>query len=224
MAKKAFAILPLGGSGQRFGSDKPKQLIPFNGKPLFRYAFDALANSSLISTIVLPCLEGTVDEVARSINGFDKGKDILFVKGGATRFESVRNAVMALPDEGFVLISDGDRPFLNEELIADCLSKAEQTGGAVAAISSSDSLLQIGEAPHYVDRGSIMRVQTPQCFDLAKLKEAYAKSDGRNYSDEGSLFMAAGYSLAISKGDIRNIKVDTPAHAALFFALGEKDE
>lgn len=224
MAKKAFAILPLGGSGVRFGSSTPKQFLAFNGKPLFRYAFDALAHSDLISTIVLPCLKGTAEEIAKSINGFDNGKDILFVKGGDTRFESVRNGVMALPDEGYVLICDGDRPFLNEDLIADCLSQAKLTGGAVAAIPSSDSLLQIGEAPHYVDRNSIMRVQTPQCFDLAKLKDAYAKADGRNYSDEGSLFMAAGYQLSASKGDIRNIKVDTPAHAALFFALGEKDE
>lgn len=217
MGKRVYAILPLGGKGRRFDSETPKQLLPFAGKPLFRHPFDVLAKRKDVRCIVLAVLSGYEAMVADAINGFDNGKDIVFVPGGESRFESVKNAIMALDGEGIALIHDGDRPFLSDELIDRCLESANKEGSGVAAIKSTDSIIEVKDGTRYLERESIYRVQTPQCFDLKSLQKAYGLVGNKQFKDEGSLYLSAYGRLSLVEGDGRNVKIDVREDAKLYF-------
>ncbi len=207
--RETYALLLLGGSGLRFGGETLKQFRPIEGKPLFRYAFDALAQSDKLQTIILSVKRGTEQTVADFLNGHDNGKDILFAPGGQTRAESVFNALSLIPEEdGIVLIQDGDRPNLSETLIDRCLDKAREIGAAIVASPATDSMLMVEDkkAREYLPRESLYRAQTPQAFKLSLLKSHF---HDYSHTDEGSLLLEAGCPVGIIEGSEENLKINT---------------
>ena len=207
--RQTYALLLLGGSGLRFGGATLKQFRLIEGKPLVRYAFDELAKSDRLQTIILSVKRGTEQTVADFINGHDKGKDILFAPGGQTRAESVKNGLSLIKDEeALVLIQDGDRPNIEQRMIDECLDKAKEVGGAVVACPTYDSVLLAnkGMAERYLPRDTVYHVQTPQAFRLSELK---AHFHDLKHTDEGSLLVDDGCPVAIVKGSHENLKINT---------------
>ena len=135
------------------------------------------------------------------------------VPGGAERFHSVLAGLQTLPDAGIVGIHDAVRPFPSVETIQRCFAVAGEKGSAVPVVPVKDSIRRVGRdetSSHAEDRSVLRAVQTPQCFDLATLKAAFDTPYRSEFTDDASVFEAAGHHVALCEGDPWNVKVTTP--------------
>ena len=133
------------------------------------------------------------------------------VPGGAERFHSVLEGLKTLPDEGVVGIHDAVRPFPSVEAIQRCFELAARSGSAIPVVPVKDSIRSVeGEESEAVDRGSVHAVETPKCFDLATLKAAFETPYRPQFTDDASVYEAAGHTVNLCEGDPWNVKVTTP--------------
>ncbi len=128
-------------------------------------------------------------------------------KGGNSRSESVRNGLAMVYDDSLVAIHDGVRPLLSTDLIERSFAKAQQSGCSIPTLSLTDTLRHI--SGKLIDRNSILRIQTPQVFDTNRLKEAYQKIGNQQFTDDASVYEAAGFKLHFIDGEANNIKITT---------------
>lgn len=145
------------------------------------------------------------------------------VAGGATRSESVRNALTTVPDAEIAVVHDAARPLVTAELVERCVAAIHAPGvdGAVAAARVTDTIKEAdasGRVTRTLDRGSLWAVQTPQVFWVGILRRALDVGDGElaAATDDASLVEAAGGTVAIVDSPAENVKVTTPRdlHAA----------
>lgn len=134
------------------------------------------------------------------------------VYGGNTRSESVINALEKVTTP-YVLIHDGARPYVSEEIIADSVQKARETGSGVCAVKETNSLKVTKNGDTYaVNRDNYYIIQTPQTFDTQKLKHAYSVCNFA--TDDSEIFEKAGYKVTLCKGDYANKKLTSPSDFA----------
>jgi len=219
---KTFCIVPAAGVGKRMGGKIPKQFLPLNNEPIILHTLLALESSSLIDEIYIVAGDNFELFLSRETlvkKGVSKLRGI--VPGGKERQDSVYNALMAIPakDGNMVLIHDGVRPFVTHRIIADCINKAAQIGGAIAAIPISDTIKMVvnGEIGEGINRSLYLRLQTPQCFVYKTLLNAHrqAKKNNMLFTDDSSAIKAAGGTVGVVPGDESNIKITTQSDLIL---------
>ena len=221
---KTYAVILAGGRGKRMQSDTPKQYLELLGKPLLFYAIDAFVRWG-IDEIILVCGEGEQEYCRQEFiekHGFDRITHI--VVGGKERYHSVMRGLQAIEEtEGVVMIHDGARAFVSQGTIERCYQDALKFGSGVAAVPSKDTI-KIVNAQGFVEstppRNDLYVVQTPQTFDLSRIKKAYAMlekeeakllEDGVQITDDAMIaerFLDG--KVKLSEGDYTNIKVTTP--------------
>ncbi|HET6606308.1 MAG TPA: bifunctional 2-C-methyl-D-erythritol 4-phosphate cytidylyltransferase/2-C-methyl-D-erythritol 2,4-cyclodiphosphate synthase [Rhodopila sp.] len=202
---KVAAILVAAGSGSRFGGETPKQFLLTAGKPVIRHAAERLiGHVSLLQPV------GEVEPIEAALNGIPM---LPVVAGGATRQDSVRNALEALaahaPD--YVLIHDAARPFIPPGTIESLLAELREVAGAIPAAPVPDTLKRVerGVIVETVPRSGLFRAQTPQAFRFQTLLSAHLSGiDGT--TDDASLLEAVGESVAVVPGSDDNIKLTYP--------------
>lgn len=222
---RATFIIPAGGSGVRFGATLPKQFVLFQGEPLIGYTLRRIA--PFASEIILSLPEEYILYTQELIKPLSLNVPIHYVKGGATRYESVRNALAISPQEGLVAVHDAVRPFVAAQVIEQLLLEADLKGAAVPFLSLRDSLRQKNEnGSCAVDRSNFLVVQTPQVFRAALLCRAYQEPYRNSFTDDCSVYETAfpGAEIALVKGNEENIKITTPLDAFLFDALRQRIE
>ncbi len=232
MEKRTAAIVLAGGRGTRMGSDIPKQFIMVDDKPLIYYSLKTFQDS-FVDEIVLVCSENDVDYCTTEIvekYGFSKVKVI--VPGGPERYHSVYNGLKALRciDEGdmrdpcgIVMIHDGARPLVTEDIIKHAYDAVCENQAAVVAVPASDTVKMAdmeGFATETLRRDLVWMVQTPQAFDFYEIYEAYSKlieteSDlherGISVTDDAMVLeLFSDRRVKFVMGDQSNIKVTTP--------------
>ena len=133
----------------------------------------------------------------------------LVVKGGETRFHSVLNGLSLIPDEGIVAIHDGVRPLTAHRVIENCFHVAEEKGGAIPVLPLTDSLRQIfpDKSSKAVDRTAFVAVQTPQTFRVEEIKKAYKLPYNDTFTDDASVYEAAGYIPELVEGNRENLAI-----------------
>ena len=198
------AILVAGGSGQRFGADRPKQFFLCAGKPVVRWAADRLhPHVALLQPV------GDASGLSEALAGLDH---LPVVPGGANRQDSVRAGLEALaphaPD--IVLIHDAARPFVPDGAVAALLDALERADGAIPAVPVGDTLKRAaaGAITATVPREGLFRAQTPQAFrfqTILGLHRDHANDPGA--TDDAALFERAGLSVALVPGHEDNIKL-----------------
>ena len=212
-------LIAAGGSGSRLGG-KPKQFLSLQGRALWRWSFDvadSLRKRGLLRDIVLVVPRGYEKHYAQSA----KELTLTITQGGASRAESVQNGLKKCSGS-HVLVHDGARPFITEELCEELMTAAEKTGGAVPLLPSTDSLKKIENGTMtQEDRSLYFRTQTPQAFDKALLSAALDDA-GVGATDEASAWLAAGRKLAHVAGLDRNFKVTTPFDWEMAKSMTEK--
>src|SRR4051812_49035694 len=161
-----FAIIVAGGSGSRISSEKPKQFLLLDGKPILIRTIERFysADSSIELILVLP--EKEIPEWKSLCNQYHFEIPHQIVVGGETRFHSVKNGLGAINGKGIVAVHDGVRPFVTEALINKCFDEAEKSGNAVPCIPVAESIRKVidNDTSEVADRSSIVIIQTPQCF------------------------------------------------------------
>ncbi|MBR5213370.1 MAG: 2-C-methyl-D-erythritol 4-phosphate cytidylyltransferase [Akkermansia sp.] len=168
------AVIVAAGSSRRAGFDK--LAAPLAGVPVLRRSVDAFVAAGC-SAVVVVCPESRWQEVGLADTVFPV--PVLRVDGGAERQNSVEAGLNALPEgTRYVAVHDGARPLITPQGICDCLAAAQQTGAAACAHPIVDTLKRADadacSLPEKVSRDNLWGMETPQIFDLAMLRRAYA--------------------------------------------------
>lgn len=213
--RQRYAVIVAGGQGVRMGADRPKQFLELVGKPILRHTIERfLAFDPKVEIIlVLPAAQKAWwRDYCRESGFLDR---YTMVAGGITRFHSVQNA-LAYVKEGVVAVHDGVRPLVSLPLLARLFEAAEKFPGVIPAVPVVESMRRVeGEDSVPVSRDGMVLVQTPQLFDARLLKEAYRQPFMPAFTDDASVFEAAGGHVHIVPGDRVNIKITTPDDLAL---------
>ena len=203
------AIIVAAGRGTRAGGDLPKQWQMLAGRPVLAHAIDAF--------------RGRVDRLVVVIHPEDRARaegvaaGVTLVDGGATRDQSVRNALEALAGAGItrVLIHDGARPLVPPTVIERVLAALETHKGAAPALAVTDALWRgaAGVVAGTQDRSGLWRAQTPQGFHFDAILAAHRAHPGQA-ADDVEVARAAGLDVAIVEGNEANLKLTFPADFA----------
>jgi 2-C-methyl-D-erythritol 4-phosphate cytidylyltransferase len=216
MYSNKVAIIVAGGTGQRMGSVVPKQFLSIQGKPILLHTIDQFvaAFSDIQLVVVLP--EGYIEEGKELIrqNGFTK--NIVFVAGGDTRFQSVKNGLGQVNESAIVFVHDAVRCLLTPALIQRCYQQALEKGSAIPAVSSTDTVRLIkGNNNELFDRENVMLIQTPQTFQSDLLLNAFNQDFNASFTDEANVVEASGTPVYLVDGEFENIKITRPLDLAI---------
>jgi 2-C-methyl-D-erythritol 4-phosphate cytidylyltransferase len=213
-----WAVLAAAGSGERLGIDRPKAFAPLGGRPLLATSVERLDASDWIDGIVVaapPEWEEPSILVAEEVGA---GKVDTAVTGGATRAESVRAAVAAIPDEAAVIVvHDAARPFVSDDVIERVLAPlSEGWEGVVPALPLADTIKRVrgDEVTETVERDGLVAAQTPQAFHADVLRTALG-GDVAGATDCAGLVEAANGRVKIVPGDPLLFKVTSETDLAL---------
>ncbi len=204
------AIIAAAGSGERFGAPIPKALIHLGDKTLLEHALANIA--PVVNLIVVTAPAGYESRIKELV-----GEEIIVVTGGATRSESVRLGLAALPaDTQFVLVHDAARSLASSALAQSILDALRAGDVAVIPGLPEVDTVKIVDAAGYVnatpDRASLRKVQTPQGFAYSVLKAAHALP--QDATDDAVLVANAGHKVRIIAGEERALKITTPTDLA----------
>ena len=216
MYSKKIAIIVAGGTGQRMGSVVPKQFLEIQGKAILLHTIDQFtaAFSDIELVIVLP--QGYIQEGQNLLaqNGYNK--NVQFVAGGETRFQSVKNGLAKVSNDAIVFVHDAVRCLLTPALIQRCYQQAVERGSAIPAVSATDTVRLIQGTGHVLlDRENVMLIQTPQTFQSALLLEAFKQDYIPEFTDEANVVEANGKAVYLVDGEFENIKITRPLDLAI---------
>lgn len=228
-----FALIPAAGMGKRMGASINKQYLLLDGVPILARTLEVFQRSPLVDGIfvVIPqdeipfCREQVVEKY-----GLSKVRSI--VSGGAERQQSVLNGLRAMEgaaEDDVVLIHDGVRPFVTEDIISRATAAARENDGALVAVPAKDTVkvVENGVITATPPRETLWLAQTPQAFRYGVIRAAHEIADAERFlgTDDSTLLERLGRPVRIVVGDYRNAKITTPEDMVLAEAfLKEKQQ
>ena len=210
---KQYVVMVAGGTGTRMRRTTAKQFLNVEGLPLMWWTLRRFKEALPEAEVTLVLHESLFEEFATLERVHGGAGATHVVPGGAERFHSVRSGLDTLPATGVVGIHDAVRPFPSVATIRRCFALAAEAGSAVPVVPVKDSIRRVaaeGGASFAEDRSVLRAVQTPQCFDLASLKAAFDTPYRAEFTDDASVYEAAGHPVNLCEGDPWNVKVTTP--------------
>jgi 2-C-methyl-D-erythritol 4-phosphate cytidylyltransferase len=203
-------IITAGGSGSRFGVEGGKQLAQINGKPMVVATCEKFIGVKEISEVIITIDAAAKDKLEVALLAVKLDFPLKIVLGGETRTESVYNALKQLSG-GYdkVMIHDGARPNLSEELIQRLVAKAKTETAVIPVIPVVDTIKWVENdvVKETLPREKLFAVQTPQIFSYEIIMAAYNKFSGAVVTDDASLVEKMGVEVAVVDGERANIKV-----------------
>jgi len=215
--EKVWTIVVAAGSGLRFGS--AKQFARLGNRRVVDWAVDEARHHSLGVVVVVPKGSAEAEQLSAGIRT---------VEGGATRSESVRRGLAAVPDEAsIIVVHDAARPFASGEVFRRVIGAVvDGADAAVPGIPVTDTIKQVNESDVVVStprRETLRAVQTPQAFRASALRRAH--SSGAEGTDDAMLVEHMGLEVRVVDGDHVNRKITetddlewAQAHAAALTA------
>ena len=209
------AIVAAAGRGSRLG--ERKQLLDLGGRPVVAWCLDVLARSGSVDDVVVVCESDEREQCEKVAKQTCGPKLRVVVTGGDRRQDSVLAGLRAsMPDAEYVIIHDGARPFVTEDMIDRALAAARQTGAAIVAVPVKDTIKQVSEGgvvTRSLPRETLWAAQTPQAFSVDVLARAYADADAEGFvaTDDAMLVEWAGIcQVSVVEGSYDNLKITTP--------------
>ena len=218
MSKKHTAIVLAAGKGSRMQSAVPKQYLELCGKPVLYYSLAAF-EKSFIDEIILVAGKDDISYCKEQIverYGFQKVTKI--IAGGAERYLSVYQGLLAAEEADYVYIHDGARPFVDAAILSDAKACVEQYQECVAGMPVKDTI-KIVDAEDFAketpERKYVWQVQTPQVFSYALVREAYdmlmEDQDAYSVTDDAMVVETMlNYPVKLFRASYKNIKITTP--------------
>ncbi len=217
------AIIVAAGKGERMGGvDKMFALL--GGRPVLSRVIDVFDQCQPVGQIVVVVAEKNVERCRQFVAEQGWSKVTKVCPGGRRRQDSVAAGLSQLKDCDWVVIHDGARPLVTEELIQRGLAEARETGVAVAAVPVTDTIKiarDDGTVRETPPRDNLWAVQTPQVFRYDIINEAYRQITAE-VTDDASLVERLGYTVKLYMGSYDNIKITTPDHLTLAQLLWPK--
>ncbi|TES81608.1 MAG: 2-C-methyl-D-erythritol 4-phosphate cytidylyltransferase [Dehalococcoidia bacterium] len=200
-----------------------KVLAPLGGRPVISYVLAAFDGCKSVDHIVLVVNEKSLEPCRKLIAQEGLSKPIDVCVGGKRRQDSVAAGLKQLKDCDWVVIHDGARPLVTEELIEEGLEAAKETGAAVAAVPVTDTIKVAGDdriVRQTPPRQNLWAVQTPQVFRIDIISKAYQKAEGE-VTDDATLVEQAGFKVKLYMGSYDNIKITNPEDLLIAEALSK---
>ena len=224
------ALLTAAGTGSRMGQEVPKQFLHVQDKPIIVYTMERFQANPQIDAMVVVTLPHWIDFVWAYARQFGISKLRWVVPGGATGQESIGNGIRAVaadcsPDEVTMMIHDGNRPMVSDDIIADSLAVYKERGSAVAVIPCTEVVFKDKEGVsslEQIPREELWRTQTPHTYSLKKMLWAHEESAKRGLVQTAAtcqLMAMLGETTWFSKGSEKNLKLTTMDDMDIFKAL-----
>lgn len=215
--EKYTAIVLAAGVGKRMNSKIQKQYMLLGGKPVLFYALDAFEKSR-VDEIILVVGKGEIEYCRKEIvEKYKFHKVTKIVEGGKERYHSVYEGLKAIDTADYVLIHDGARPFLNQQILKRTMETVKQYQACVVGMPVKDTIkitTEDGFSKETPERKHVWMIQTPQCFSYSLIFEAYQKmlqnEDATITDDAMVLEKVKGLPVKMVEGSYRNIKITTP--------------
>lgn len=217
-----YAVIIAGGSGHRMGQDIPKQFINVCDKPILIYTLEGFQNHPLIDEIHVVCIDGWHNVLKAYAKQYGITKLTKIISGGTTGQESIRNGVYSFEgianSDDIIIIHDGIRPVINNEVVADIIDKAQKYGNGVTSTPYNEQIFKNNEdklsSNSYIPRETLRRVATPQAYNFGILDKAYHEAFEKQIGIFGSsytntMMVDLGYTLHFAMGSNMNIKLTT---------------
>jgi 2-C-methyl-D-erythritol 4-phosphate cytidylyltransferase len=212
-----WAVLAAAGSGERLGADRPKAFVRLGDRPLLAESLERLEASDWVDAIIVAAPPGWEEPVILLAEELGCGKVSSCVAGGATRAESVRNALAEVPtDAAVVVVHDAARPLLDDAVVERLLTALnEGWDGAIPALSIADTVKRVDDdrVVETLDREDLRIVQTPQAFVADTFRRALARGSEplTQFTDCSAAVEARGGRVKVVPGDPRLLKVTDAA-------------
>ena len=223
MKEKKFAAIVLSaGIGSRLQSDVPKQYMELNGYPVIYYSLKAFQDSEVSSIILVTGKDDVEYCRTEMVEKYHLDKVHKVIPGGTERYNSVYEGLKAISEVDYVLIHDGARPMLNQEILRRSMDAVAEYGACVVGMPVKDTIKVSDENAFCKEtppRSSLWMIQTPQTFSYQLVKGAYecvleAIENGEEVpqitDDAMMVEYATDTKVKLVQGDYRNIKITTP--------------
>jgi 2-C-methyl-D-erythritol 4-phosphate cytidylyltransferase len=200
------AVIVAGGSGERFG--RKKQFLDLHGTPVLKRAVDSFDAHHAVERLIVVVPEEDIQETRAILSGVEK--TLVVTRGGKTRRESVMNGLQCAHERPAVLIHDGVRPFITQDLIERVIEGLLGVDGCIPALEVTDTLKEVrsGVVMRTIPRHGLYQVQTPQAFVTHTLIQAHENAaKDAEFTDDSSLLEAYGKAVRIVEGDPYNMKI-----------------
>ena len=227
---KTSVIIPAAGSGKRMGGNRSKQYLTIGDRPILIETLIVFSESPYIDEIILVSPADDLPLIKKMLKDYSLNKVSKIVIGGKERQDSIRNGLNSIdsqdPARDIILVHDGVRPFINDEIIKEVIDSANRYGAAIVAVPVKDTVKKVWDASiiETMPRENLWLAQTPQAFSAKIIIDAYANAErkGLRGTDDASLVEAMGLDVKIVMGSYENIKITTPED--LIFAEAIKKE
>ena len=232
-----FALILAGGSGVRMGKvDNPKQFLTLGDKPIIIHTLEKFyINSSFDKIIVLSSknwMSHTVDIIEKYL---PDTSNICVVEAGSVRNETIMNGIKYIEsnfntgDGDVVVTHDAVRPFVSHRIISENISLALEFGACDTVVPATDTIVSSKDGSFVTsipDRSIMYQGQTPQSFNISKLKSLYDGLSGEDKSiltDACKIFTLSGERVALVRGDVTNMKITYPYDLRLAESILRED-
>ncbi len=229
-----IALIFAGGTGKRMNSrSKPKQFLEMHGKPIIIYTLEHFERHEEIDGIVVVCLKEWIGELKRLVRRYGITKVRLVVPGGNTGHDSIYLGLVSMRefagDDDIVLIHDGVRPLITDELITRNIEYVKKYGSAITCEAARESVVQSHDGESVADvppRDELHIVKAPQSFYYARILHLYEKAqeDGRKSIDSAHLCSMYQEPMHMLQSTKNNIKITEPADFYICRALYDAQE
>ena len=231
MSRTKYAIIMAAGSGTRMGAEMPKQFIELEGKAILHRTIEVFLNACPGVNIITVLPESHMDYWRQYCLDRNFICPQVLVKGGITRFHSVRNALDKVPAGALVAVHDAVRPLVTESFVKDMFAKAETVPALIPVLPCVDTMKVLEKKNVHgveelvtipgqtVDRSILYAAQTPQIFHSEILKEAYGQAFDTAFTDDASVVLKNGKNLSYLIGERFNIKLTTQDDLVLAKAI-----
>ena len=227
MDRKKYVIVMAAGSGTRMGSELPKQFIELGGKAILQRTIESFIKAVPGIKVVTVLPEAHIGYWKNYCLDHNFICPQIIVKGGITRFHSVKNALARIPEGAVVAVHDGVRPLATPGFIAEMFKEAETTPALIPVIPCVDTMkvlhrkgdelvTAVGQS---VDRSVLFGAQTPQIFHSELIKGAYEQAYDTTFTDDASVVEKYGKNLSYLIGERFNIKITTKDDIVLANAI-----
>ena len=209
-------VIVSAGRGSRMKADINKQFLKLKGKEVIAHTIDKFYNNKNIDEIVVVVKEDEADFFRRNIIDKYGYKNIKIAFGGKERQDSVFNGLKAVNERcDIVLIHDGARPFVTDEIIKNSIECAKNNKCVIVGVPVKDTIKIINKDNEVCDtpnRSTLWSIQTPQVFEYLSIIKAHKIAKEKSYygTDDSMLMEYLGYNVKVIEGSYNNIKITTP--------------
>lgn len=209
-------VIVSAGRGSRMKADINKQFLKIRGKEVIAHTIDKFYNNKNIGEIIIVVREDEKEFFKANIIDKYGYKNIKIAFGGQERQDSVYNGLKVLDKNcEIVLIHDGARPFVTDEIIEKSIKCAQKYNCAIVGVPVKDTIKIVNENNDVCDtpnRNTLWSIQTPQVFDYSLIMNAHEKAKADEYygTDDSMLMEYLGYNVKVVEGSYNNIKITTP--------------